>query len=397
MQLFLGFWGELKKPFFVLAPMANVTDVVFRRVIAKHGKPDVTWTEFVAADGLCHPKGRQALLRDLMYTEGERPVVTQLFTAHPEKMFEAAKFVAELGFDGIDINMGCPDKNVMKQGAGATLMKDPALAQAIIRAAQDGAAASGNVVPISVKTRLGFNEDELETWLPAILEAHPAVVTVHARTKKEMSKVPADWERVKRAVEIAAGSGTLIIGNGDVRDLADAAAKVRETGCDGVMLGRAVFGNPWLFVDVARARRGCHSEHPASSEPFLNPQDHDFGRVSETVAAQSRNRPNPSVDGECAAVRKSGEDGAGWTRVTVREKLEAAVEHTKLFEEVWENTKSFELMKKHYQAYVNHFPLAKELRVELMGCRSAAEVDQIVGAFLISHSDIAACAVGEAD
>lgn len=332
MQPYLGFWGALKKPFFVLAPMANVTDAPFRRVIAKHGRPDVTWTEFVSADGLCHPVGREALLRDLLYTEGERPIVTQLFTAHPEKMFEAAKFVATLGFDGIDINMGCPDKNVMKQGAGATLMKDPALAQAIIRAAQEGVKASGREIPISVKTRLGYNEDNLEEWLPVLLETKPAVITVHARTKKEMSKVPARWERVKRAVEIAAGSGTLIIGNGDVRDLQDAEAKVRETGCDGVMLGRAVFGNPWLF-------------------------------------------------------NKEKQD------VTVRERLEAAIEHTKLFEEVWGDTKSFELMKKHYQAYVNHFSLAKELRIELMDCHAASEVEQIISAFLMKHGDIAALPV----
>lgn len=326
MEPHLGFWGQLKKPFFVLAPMANVTDAVFRRVIAEYGKPDVTWTEFVSADGLCHPVGREALLRDLRYTEGERPVVTQLFTAHPGVMFEAAKFVAGLGFDGIDINMGCPDKNVMKQGAGATLMKDPKLAQEIIRAAQEGVKASGKQIPISVKTRLGFGKDELEEWLPKLLETQPAVITVHARTKKEMSKVPARWERVKRAVEIAEGSGTLIIGNGDVKNLADARAKARETGCDGVMLGRAVFGNPWLF------------------------------------------------DKE-----KEG--------VTTRERLEAAVEHTWLFEEVWGDTKSFELMKKHYQAYVNHFPLAKELRAELMGCHSAGEVEKAIGVFLERHPD----------
>ncbi len=325
---FLGFWETLPKPFFVLAPMANVTDVVFRRIIAKYGKPDVTWTEFVSADGLCHPEGRQALLRDLLFTEGERPVVAQLFTAHPEKMYEAAKLVAELGFDGVDINMGCPDKNVMKQGAGASCMKDPVLAQKLIVSAREGVEASGRMIPVSVKTRLGFNQDELETWLPKLLEVKPAVITLHARTKKEMSKVPARWERVKRAVEIAHGSGTLIIGNGDARDLADARKKIEETGADGVMLGRAIFGNPWLF-------------------------DKDKGNV------------------------------------TVREKLEAAVEHTKLFEEVWGNTKSFELMKKHYQAYVNHFPLAKELRVELMACHSAADVERVIASFLKNHPEIA--------
>lgn len=326
MQPYLGFWEKLEKPFFVLAPMANVTDAVFRRVIVKYGKPDVTWTEFVSADGLCHPDGRKALLRDLSFTEEERPIVAQLFTAHPEKMFEAAKLVTELGFDGIDINMGCPDKNVMKQGAGANLMKDQKLAQALILAAREGSIAALHELPISVKTRLGFNEDNLEAWLPNLLEAKPAAVTVHARTKKEMSKVPARWECVKLAVEIAKGSGTLIIGNGDVKDLKDAEDKALETGADGVMLGRAIFGNPWLF---------------------------------------DRNK----------------------TSVTVEEKLRAAVFHTQLFEEVWGDTKSFELMKKHYQAYINHFPQAKELRVELMNCHSAKEVEKIIENFIIKSKD----------
>ncbi|MDO8566437.1 MAG: tRNA-dihydrouridine synthase [Candidatus Moranbacteria bacterium] len=325
---FLGFWEKLEKPFFVLAPLANVTDAVFRRVINKYSKPDVMWTEFVSADGLCHPDGKTALLRDLSYTEGERPIVAQLFTAHPKKMFEAAKLVAELGFDGIDINMGCPDKNVMKQGAGANLMKDPKLAQELIIAAREGTIACGRELPISVKTRLGFNEDNLEVWLLALLQMRPAVITVHARTKKEMSKVPARWGSVKRAVEIAAWSGTLIIGNGDVKDLEDAGNKIRETGADGAMLGRAIFGNPWLF---------------------------DRNKIA----------------------------------VTVEEKLCATVFHTQLFEEVWKDTKSFELMKKHYQAYVNHFPQAKELRAKLMACHSAQDVEKTIEEFLKSYPDIA--------
>lgn len=328
MQPFLGFWGQLKKPIFVLAPLANVTDAVFRAHIVKYSRPDVFWTEFVSADGLCHPKGREALLRDLKFSEAERPIVAQLFTAHPDKMREAATLVTKLGFDGIDINMGCPDKNVMKQGAGASCIKDGALAQKLIASAREGSVAGGKQLPISVKTRLGFNEDTLEEWLPALLAAQPAMITVHGRTKKEMSKVPARWERIKRAVEIAKGSGTLIFGNGDVRDITDAEKKVAETGVDGVMLGRAIFGNPWLF-------------------------DRD-------------------------------------KEVTVREKVLAALEHTQAFEKEWGSTKSFELMKKHYQAYINHFPLAKELRVELMACHSASDVEAIIQKFLAEHEDIAA-------
>ncbi|MEK7549421.1 MAG: tRNA-dihydrouridine synthase [Patescibacteria group bacterium] len=327
MKPYLGFWGKLKKPVFVLAPLANVTDAVFRRFIIRYSKPDVLWTEFVSADGLCHPKGREALLRDLVFTEEERPIIAQLFTAHPEKMFEAAKLCAELGFDGVDINMGCPDKNVMKQGAGASCMRDPEKAKAIILAAMEGIEAAGKKIPVSVKTRLGFNEDELEEWLSKLLEAKPAVITLHARTKKDMSKVPARWERVKRAVEIAQGSGTLIFGNGDALDLEDAKKKVEETGADGVMFGRAIFGNPWLFDEKKK-------------------------------------------------------------HVTPEERIRAAVEHTRVFEEVWGDTKNFELMKKHYQAYINNFPLAKELRAELMACKNAGEVEKVANDFLRKNSQV---------
>lgn len=324
-----GFWNQLKKPFFVLAPLANVTDAVFRQQVLRYSRPDVLWTEFVSADGLVHPKGREALLADLEYKENERPIVAQLFTARPEAMREAAKLASELGFDGVDINMGCPDKNVMKQGAGAACMKDPENAAALVAAARQGTIDAGRELPISVKTRLGFHEDALESWLPALLSTEPAAVTLHARTKKDMSKVPARWERVKRAVEIRneLGSRALIIGNGDVRDMADAARKIEESGADGVMFGRAILGNPWLF-DAAR------------------------------------------------------------TGATVSERLEAALSHTHAFWEKYADLKSFELMKKHYRAYVNHFPLAKELRTEMMEAKSAEEVEAIVERFRVEHPEL---------
>ena len=173
-----GFWNKLEKPFFVLAPLANVTDASFRQHIIRYSRPDVLWTEFVSADGLCHPVGQKALLQDLVFQDNERPIVAQLFTAHPDKMREAAKIVAELGFDGIDINMGCPDKNVMKQGAGASCMKDPDNAVALIQAAKKGVEDAGKNIPISVKTRLGFNEDVLESWLPKLLSAEPAALVM---------------------------------------------------------------------------------------------------------------------------------------------------------------------------------------------------------------------------
>ena len=148
-----NFWAKLPKPFFCLAPLADVTDAAFRRIIAKYGKPDVLWTEFVSVDGLCSP-GREVLLRDFMYTESERPIVAQIFGSKPDNFFKVAELIKELGFDGIDINMGCPDKNVERQGGGAAMIKSPELAVEVIRATQEG----GGGLPVSIKTRVGFNK-----------------------------------------------------------------------------------------------------------------------------------------------------------------------------------------------------------------------------------------------
>lgn len=322
----MGFWADIKKPFFVLAPMADVTDEAFRQIVAKYsrhgepgGGPQVFWTEFVSADGLCSP-GRQVLLRDLAFTKGEHPIVAQIFGSHPEHMKKTAMLIKELGFDGVDINMGCPDKSIEKQGCGAAHIKDPKRAVEVIKAVMEGAGG----LPVSVKTRVGYNKENLDEWLGTILSTKPAAITVHARTRKELSLVPARWELVKRAVELARGTGTLIIGNGDVRDIFDARAKTTETGADGAMLGRAAFGNPWLFDET-------------------------------------RDASNP---------------------VTHREKFEALIEHTHLFEKLLGDIKSFAVMKKHYRAYVNGFDGAKEIRMRLMDAPTAADVEIIARDFL---------------
>ncbi len=319
--------------------MADVTDAAFRRVIAKYGKPDVTWTEFVSADGLCSP-GRTVLKRDLEYTEAERPIVAQLFTAHPEKMREAAQLVAELGFDGLDINMGCPDRSIEKQGAGAAMMQNPEAARAVIRAAKAGIKDAGKDIPVSVKTRVGWNKVELDTWVPELLAEDLAALTIHARTRKEMSLVPARWGHVAEVVAMRdkAGVSTLILGNGDVKDLDDARHKAEETGADGIMLGRAVFGNPWLFTN----RRS---------------EGETFARHEGLAFATSP--------------------------ISIKEKLRVMVEHTKLFEELLGDIKSFAIMKKHYKAYVNGFDRAKELRTRLMEeAQNAADVEKIVEEWL---------------
>jgi nifR3 family TIM-barrel protein len=314
--------------------MLDVTDAAFRRIIATYGKftrpdgttsggPDVMWTEFVSADGLCSV-GREKLLPMLAFSQEERPIVAQIFGADPAHIREAAALIAELGFDGIDINMGCPDRKVVKQNAGAALIRTPKLAQDIIRAAQEG----GGGLPVSVKTRTGDMEDTLAEWLPHLLEMEPAAVTIHARTRKDMSKVPARWERVAQAVGIrdTLGSSALIIGNGDVPNIAEGERRAKESGCDGVMIGRGVFGNPWVF------RR----------------------------------------------------DGYVPTR---EETLRVLLEHTKLFEELYgadpltgRRVKSFDLMKKHFAAYVHGWEGAKELRVALMAAKNVGEVEEVVRA-----------------
>lgn len=314
-----GFWAKLNKPIFALAPMADVTDASFRHLIARLGKPDVMWTEFVSADGLAlAPKeGQKKLLLDLMYSEKERPIVAQFFTADPNNMRLAAQLAASLGFDGIDINMGCPVKKIINQNSCSALIKTPELAKEIILAAKSGAGS----VPVSVKTRIGFNKEEIETWIPKILEAEPAALIVHLRTAKEMSKVPAHWELMKRIVEIRdeISKDTLILGNGDVMSLDEARMRVLETGCDGVMFGRAIFGNPWLF---------------STQVP------------------------------------------------TMEDKMKTLVEHAKLFEEMLGGVKSFAIMKKHFKAYVNNFDGASELRVSLMEAEDAKSVEQIIEKFL---------------
>lgn len=322
-----NFWKKLKKPFFVLAPMADVTDAAFRRIIEEHGKPDVFWTEFVSSDGLCSP-GRKVLLRDLEYTEKERPIVAQLFTAHPEKMREAAKLAAELGFDGIDINMGCPDRSIEKQGAGAAMIKSPKVAREVIRAAKQGIADAGKDIPVSVKTRIGYNKNEIATWIPEILAEKPTALTIHCRTRKEMSLVPARWEHIREvtALRDELSPETVVIGNGDIKDLEDARAKAKEFGADGVMLGRAIFGNPWLFS-------GLHG--------------------NQTV---------PSIE----------------------EKLKVCIEHTRLYEKLLGDIKSFAIMKKHYKAYVNGFDGAKELRAQMMEAADSKEVAAIAERFIAS-------------
>lgn len=336
----MNFWQKLKKkkgkkPILVLAPMADVTDSAFRAIIAKYGKPDVLWTEFVSADGLCSI-GKKKLMPMLKFSVKEKPIIAQLFGSNPVNMKKASVMVAKLGFSGIDINMGCPDRKIEKQNSGSAHIKNPTLAREIIRSVKEGVLKSGKNIPVSVKTRIGYNKNELETWLPQILLENPALVTIHARTRKEMSDVPARWEHIKQAVEIRdqLKSDALIFGNGDIRNISEAKIKAKETGADGVMIGRGIFGNPFLFSD----------KYPKKPLDLKNKKDRDF----------------------------------------IIKKLKVLMEHSFLFEKLLGKSKNFAVMKKHFKAYVSNWDGAKELRVLLMNTNNSKEVKLIISKYIAS-------------
>lgn len=319
-------WNKLKREGDIIAavaPMADVTDAVFRRMLAKYGKPTVMWTEFVSADGLMLG-GKERLMRDLWYTEEERPIIAQLFGANLETMEEAARLAESLGFDGIDLNMGCPDRSIEKQGSGAAHIKNAQHAAEVIKAAQRGAPS----LPISVKTRVGYHQPTLSDWIPHLLDSGIAALTIHARTRKEMSKVPARWEHVGEVVAMRdrMGIDIPVLGNGDVSSYSDGVKRAKEVGADGFMVGRGLFGNPWFFSPEWRDKE-----------------------------------------------------------IPLEEKLRVLMEHTELFEEVLGAEKNFMLLKKHYRLYVTGFDGAAEFRASLMEATSAAEVRERVQAWYHSR------------
>ncbi len=324
-----GFWDNLPKPFFVLAPMYDVTDVAFRSVLTKIGKPNVFFTEFVSADGLVHPEGYKRLSHHLKYEESERPIVAQIFGKNPDNFYKAAKLISELGFDGLDLNTGCPDKNTVKQGAGAGLFKTPELAKEILLAMKEGAGET----PVSVKIRIGDTKVDWENWIATLLEAHPVAISVHLRTRKEMSKVPAHWDEMPKIVNFIhnyhnnnidhnGSKRPLIVGNGDVESVAHGQRLIAETGCDGVMIGRGIFENPWAF-----------SKNPTEER-------------------------------------------------SIEERLGLLKLHTQLFEQHFTGVKSEQVMKRFFKIYVHGFPHAPELREKLYNTENLQDVPEIVDEFI---------------
>lgn len=308
----VSFWQKLKKPIFALAPMEDVTDSVFRQIVANCGRPDVFFTEFTSCDGFCS-KGREKVMNRLRFTEKERPIVAQIWGFQPANFFQTSQKLADLGFDGIDINMGCPQKSVLKQGAGGALIKNPLLAKEIILAVKEGAPK----LAVSVKTRLGFTKIQTEKWIEFLMRQNLAALTIHGRTVANQFEVPANWEEIGQAVKLRnqLKVETIILGNGDVKSYQQGTELSKKYGIDGVMIGRGIFNNPWIF-----------QKSVVSYQPLI------------------------------------------------QERWDLLFKHVKLFEQTWGKSKNFAILKKFFKIYINNFPGAFELRTKLMAVNSFEEL-----------------------
>jgi nifR3 family TIM-barrel protein len=312
-----NFWQILPKPFFVLAPMEEVTDTVFRRIISSCGRPDVMVTEFTSVEGLASEIGRSKVIHRLQYTPEEQPLVAQIWGITPEHYYQAGVYAREQGFAGLDINMGCPVKKVIKQGACSALIKNPNLVSDIIKAAKEGA----QDIPVSVKTRIGFGEIQTEEWIGFLLQHNLDALTVHGRTVKELSDYPAHWDEIGKAVELKnqLSPETVIIGNGDILSYQQGLAMSEQYQVDGIMIGRGVFHNPWIF--------------------------------------------NSKLDSN---------------DLSTEVKVQKLIEHIQLFDQTWGDEKHFAVMKKCFKMYLNNFPGASEIRSKLMQCNTAEECIEIL-------------------
>jgi len=328
----MNFWNNIERPIIGLSPMDGVTDASFRYITARYGKPDVTFTEFVNIQAAFYAP--QTLFRDFAYCEIERPVVAQIYGSSPELFYKVAHIVCELGFDGLDINMGCPARKVAAAGCGAALIRTPETARAIIRSARQGitdwangqtlsdiaierdvidqirilnrlrnsAARERRAIPLSIKTRLGYDRIAVDEWIPTLLEEQPAVISLHGRTLQQGYKGCADWNAIARAAELAKSSTTLIIGNGDIQDLTDVYRRVRDSRVDGVLLGRAVQGNPWIFKNKNQVKEALRST--ARFETFIDPQPIDLKRRFRTILEHSRYLENLADSHNFVGIRK---------------------------------------------------------------------------------------------
>ncbi|GHO89080.1 tRNA dihydrouridine synthase [Dictyobacter formicarum] len=365
-----SFWNTLTQPIIGLAPMDGVTDAPCRTMHGLHGRPDIVMTEFTNVEGLW--RGSERIFHDFLYTPAERPVVAQIFGCRPEYFYKAAHVVCELGFDGVDINMGCPASSVANKGGGAALIRLPDTAKAIIRATQQGVRDWANgqtledlemdplrirrirqmnedrariwgepivyerrLLPVSVKTRLGYDSIVVRDWMQELLELEPAVISLHGRTLVQHYKGEANWEAIASAAEIVRKTDTLILGNGDIHSLYQAAERIRTTGVNGVLIGRATFGNPWLFRNKELLRKLLRDG--------IKPTPENLPDVMPTRA----------------------------------ERLLMALEHARTHARI-KGQDHYVEMRKHMGWYLGHFAGAKRVRNELVRINNLTEVEEII-------------------
>lgn len=324
-----NFWHNIQTANFSLAPMEDVTDTVFREVVLKsmeNGKLHLMFSEFTSVEGFCHPVGNAKVKHRLRINESEKnllkqknvKLIAQIWGKDPDKYYKTAQYISnETDFDGIDINMGCPVKNVVKNGCCSALIEQPDLAKEIIQATREA-----TQLPLSVKTRIGFKKIVTESWISHLLQQPIDALTIHGRIQKQMSDGKADWTEIKKAVNLRnkLAPHVKIIGNGDVESYTDGLQKVNQYGVDGVMIGRGIFKNPWFF--------------------------------------------QPSkID------------------IKMEEKLALLKEHTQIFHSSWGNEKNFAILRRFFKIYTNEFKGASALRNELMNTNTAEEVYDAINRF----------------
>lgn len=329
-------WKELKKKknyITILSPMLDVTDKPFRQIVAESGAPDLFFTEFISTDGLASKGGKKRLAKMMEFSDYEKEnknLIVQVFGSNQDKYKIALKEIKKYNFVGIDINMGCPDQKIIKQGSGSDMMRNFDRAKVIFEITKKN---SGGL-PVSIKTRIGYSEVDWE-WIKFVLSLKPDALSFHLRTKQEISKVDAHWELMGqiRALRDKITPNTVLIGNGDILDLETAEKYVNESKIDGVMIGRGIFQNPFLFA-------------------------------------------KKNID-----------------NLEIKERLELLLRHMDLYEKEFgeskenlkdfgKRIKSFNLMKKFFKIYVNGFDGAKELRIKLMKAEDKNEVEKIIKNYL---------------
>jgi tRNA-dihydrouridine synthase len=366
-------WRTIPTPIIGLAPMDGVTDSAFRHIVAIYGKPDVVFTEFTNVHDIC--SGRIKTLDSLRYSALEHPVIAQIYGKNPLLFYQAAHVICELGFKGLDINMGCPSKNVATSGSGAGLIRTPDLALELMDNARKGIQdwsdgqsltelglkssvlqaiaelkaehpeltqrKEQSPIPLSVKTRLGYDRNVINEWSDCLIQGRPEVIAIHGRTLTQMYHGVSDWEAIAQAAQRIQKHGIRVLGNGDIQTLQEATTRIQESGVNGVLIGRGALGNPWIFQEIQQVRKALSTGSSLELKP-----------------------PEPTLD----------------------EKFQAMINHAQCFESI-HGQERFVRMRKHLGWYCSSFPHAAAMRAQMIRTNGSQDVMHILQAYLAEHTE----------